>query len=325
MMRPLFAEAVDQRLRWAEWAKTGMMGRVWSEDPVLRGAPESRYKDNLEVGDLFVMVPEFCRLVDHARRAMPDDVRVDAQWLHAPAGWCYLAEPFETPIIGSYRGTNSPPVGSVRAVGWYPIPAGFLLVYQDGTRGPAPPGTTGFLTYTPHGLGFTPFSYFTLVDGDAVGPRVEGYERQARSMTPIRAQRRLADGREHLSYTGAYEDPEGMWKHEIRWTIAALHLMAQRLAVAVPHPLDRAARRRVERTGRLPPPFVRAITLRRLEAARQRDPRGEAVDWQWQWEVTGHWRRKPHSEERIFIAAYVKGPADKPFKTGGLKLFVARR
>ena len=70
------------------------------------------------------------------------------------------------------------------------------------------------------------------------------------------------------------------------------------------------------------------VTLRRLEAARPRNP-VEAQEWNWQWEVRGHWRNQWYAKERVhrqkFIEAYVKGDPTKPFKEHGSKLFVASR
>lgn len=106
--------------------------------------------------------------------------------------------------------------------------------------------------------------------------------------------------------------------------------MAQRLAITVQHPVDRHTHHRAAREGQTAPSFIRVITLRRLEADRQRaGSAGEAPDWQWQWEVRGHWRNQWYPSEGIhkpkFIEAYLKGPEGKPLKPGATKLFAARR
>ncbi|MGH7393698.1 MAG: hypothetical protein ACREM3_30220, partial [Candidatus Rokuibacteriota bacterium] len=117
--------------------------------------------------------------------------------------------------------------------------------------------------------------------------------------------------------------------HEIRWIYTALHLMSQRLSITVRHPTDRATRHRAEREGQEAPPFIDVVTLRRLEAARQRDPQGNNVDWQWQWQVAGHWRDQWYPSEGVhkpkFIESYIKGPADKPLKPDSIKVYVAER
>jgi hypothetical protein len=159
--------------------------------------------------------------------------------------------------------------------------------------------------------GFGCWSYFVLRDGQSVAERVRDFEEKQ------------AAGRYRMA--GRTFDSE----HEIRWAYAALYLMAQRLATQVQHTTDRGTRRRAERNNQVAPPVIRVITLRRLEAARQRQPNPEAIDWRWQWEVRGHWRDQWYPSEGVhkpkFIEAYIKGPPDKPLKPGALKLFTAVR
>jgi hypothetical protein len=117
--------------------------------------------------------------------------------------------------------------------------------------------------------------------------------------------------------------------HEIRWIYTAFHLMAQKLAVQKPITPDRAQRKRAEREGR-EPENIKVISLRRLEQARdQVDREHKIVDWQWQWEVRGHWRNQWYAaageHRQVFIDAYIKGPEDKPLKDPGQRLFVAVR
>lgn len=114
-------------------------------------------------------------------------------------------------------------------------------------------------------------------------------------------------------------------REELRWIYCAFHLMAQPLACVVQQKPDRSARRRAEREGECVPDIVQVITLRRLEADRAKaGDSASAREWKWQWAVRGHWRHQYYRSDDchrwIFIEAYVKGPTDKPFKSG-LKVF----
>lgn len=77
---------------------------------------------------------------------------------------------------------------------------------------------------------------------------------------------------------------------------------------------DRAVRRRAQRAG-LPLDPVRVVTLR--QTTREHQPTGRHVDWSHRWIVDGFWRQQPYGPGRqlrraVYIAPFVKGPADKP-------------
>lgn len=117
--------------------------------------------------------------------------------------------------------------------------------------------------------------------------------------------------------------------HEVRWLFTALYLMSQRLAVQVHTPTPRATRRRMERAKETPPEFIKVITLRRMQQAKERQGPSADVNWHWQWAVRGHWRNQFYATKGIhkpkFVESYIKGPEDKPLKNDTLKLFVAKR
>jgi hypothetical protein len=166
---------------------------------------------------------------------------------------------------------------------------------------------------------FTPLSHFGIQFDGALGPRIESFERWAAR----------GHERDPLITDAPYEDPDGMWRHEVTLAYTVFYLMAQRLAVTPRIETDRHTRRRAEREQQKAPDYIQVVTLRRLEAARQRDPHGHEVDWQWQWTVEPHWRWQwypsANQHKRILIPLYTKGPPDKPFKAPGGKLFAARR
>lgn len=326
-MHPSYIAALETRLRWLEWAKHGPgAGATW-EQKGYHASAMPQFIALLEEGETFYMDPHFGSLVEHAAASMPDTVRFELDWMVRPSGWLYLGAPLAVPLpVGApmedLAGKTTALVG---AVGWRYIPAGANV--RQGMHGPylptEVPGThfMCFLDFQRMGFvkaaGFGAWSFFLLKDGQTLGERIRTFEARVAQEDP---------GSNYASYAGP-EYGEAR-RHEMRWVYAAMHLMAQRLSVRVRHDTDRATRRRLDAPQRPAPPFITVVTLRRLEAARPKQP-SEARDWHWQWEVRGHWRNQWYAAEGIhkpkFIEAYVKGPADKPFKEAGTKLFVARR
>jgi hypothetical protein len=320
-----YITAIEQRLAWLKWCQTGEGQRVWTQLGFEAAIPA--YHHVLETADTFYMAPHFARLVGHARQSVPDELAYDPTWLIAPSGWLWLPEPFKCPTLEQAPSKpgyeNVGPL--VRAVGWRPIPPGTKVRSGlDSTVGEytptiAVPDTTQFLCFQDFSdfaderqKGFGCWSYFMLQPGHTLGSRIELFESKQVHGRYVP----LADRRTHPL-------------HEMRWIFAALYLMAQRLATTVRHETDRATRRRAERQQQQAPPFIRVVTLRRLEEARPKNPTPAEVDWQWQWEVRGHWRNQFFPSENahrpVYIEAYVKGPEDKPLKPGSHKLFAAKR
>jgi hypothetical protein len=324
-MESQYIKAIEQRLEWLTWAQDyghEIWGKIGDQYPEVL----PMYKRTLGHGDTFFMNGKFCDLVDHARKDVPMDLAFDSRWLQAPDGWMWLGKPFTVPtaIVADAEDRTDPLSQHMKefhakegwdvvvsAVGWYHLPPGSKT--REGREVNA--GATEFMFfqdfrhYNPKAVGFGCWSYFILEDGQKLGPRLKQFEDKARKQG------------------GAYLGSEEM--HEIRWLYAALYLMSQRLSVSVRHDTDRHTRRRAERAGRVVPPFIRVITLRRLEMDRKKVGPTVPVDWQWQWEVRGHWRNqffKSTGEHRpVFVESYIKGPEDKPLKPPGLKVFGAVR
>lgn len=104
---------------------------------------------------------------------------------------------------------------------------------------------------------------------------------------------------------------------------ALCYLLRQRVAEETVAHVDRAARRRMAREGKEPPP-VRVIAIRGASAHGGGDGSREYVH---RWIVRGHWRRQWYpsiqSHRPIWITPYVKGPEDAPL-LGGEKVYTAR-
>ncbi len=101
---------------------------------------------------------------------------------------------------------------------------------------------------------------------------------------------------------------------------ALCYLLRQRVAELTTVMPDRAARRRLAREGKEPPP-VRVISLRGASTHGGGDGSREYVH---RWMVRGHWRRQWYrsiqQHRPVWITPYIKGPEDAPL-LGGEKVY----
>lgn len=232
----------------------------------------------------------------------------------------------------------------VAAISWFDASG-----HPTPTKGICPEGTTEFLMYedmnrlweygTPplereearKKIGedaFGMWSFFRLQNGDKLIDRILQFEEQTANPT----KQLVFD-----SNTGAWEEATGVYEkgiqtvksHEIRLVYTAFHLMAQKLAMVVQHPHDRHTRKRFEKERLNWNPWIRLVTLRRLEQHRKEAQERGEVDWHWQWQVRGHWRDQWYPSEqahkKIFIEAYIKGPENKSLKPPTHTIFKAIR
>jgi hypothetical protein len=116
---------------------------------------------------------------------------------------------------------------------------------------------------------------------------------------------------------GDQEIPEGTTAAWALATRAAWRLMRQPLAAETTQRADRAARRRLARTGQAAPD-VRVIHIRRAERGQSPSSRAWSTrEYGVQWWVGGHWRTywcgpgRSRPEDR-WIAPYLAGPEGKP-------------
>ncbi|HEY3033556.1 MAG TPA: hypothetical protein VGJ54_02705 [Streptosporangiaceae bacterium] len=121
----------------------------------------------------------------------------------------------------------------------------------------------------------------------------------------------------------------------LRFFAGCLSFLEQRITTSEQRTVSRFLRRQLEREKHpvfRNVPAVRVIELRR-RAYREHghdEPTGnEAPAWQYQWIVSGHWRRQyyPASDAHKprYIAPYVKGPADRPLKAPAGDVFAVTR
>ncbi len=90
------------------------------------------------------------------------------------------------------------------------------------------------------------------------------------------------------------------------------------------HRLLRAERRDIKRHGGEAEDEVTFVTLRRPETSRPESDHETSVDWKHTWLVSGHYRAQWYPSEQahhvIWIAPYLKGPADAPLLTHAYKV-----
>lgn len=114
-----------------------------------------------------------------------------------------------------------------------------------------------------------------------------------------------------------------------RFAFSFLLFVRQRLLRTRPAPIDRAARRRVDRLAPGHQPIVRVVELRRRVAEVRGDHGHEDIAWTCRWLVRGHWRRQwcptIRAHKPIWITPYVKGPEDKPLKPARATVFAVVR
>jgi hypothetical protein len=135
------------------------------------------------------------------------------------------------------------------------------------------------------------------------------------------------------SHTPEVPDDYGNRLAMVRLVYAASIWLKERLVVASACHIERHRRKQLARdypTLTLTPD-VHLIALRRY--ASETHPRAEgggaAVDWHYRWVVSGHWRELPQPRKKdglttTWVMPHVKGPADKPIKTGSTVYVVKR-
>lgn len=145
-----------------------------------------------------------------------------------------------------------------------------------------------------------------MVDGEGVGPAKQ-------AIPPETLAKMMAEDDQFREQGLDIPPPIGEHTNAARYVHALWLLLGQTLVDAREDPLSRAASKMAGRMN--VPGKVTVIQLRRRET---RKSEGEThVEWQHRWLCRGHWRWQPYANgrvERIWIAPYIKGPSDKPFK-----------
>lgn len=131
-------------------------------------------------------------------------------------------------------------------------------------------------------------------------------------------------------FTSDYEQRLKEWcaasKNALQLFACGCLWLQQKIVTASQAPLDRAARRRLERQDIDPKCLVVELRSKQYTHTSPVDE-SKQVDWAWQWAVRGHWRDQPTKDgtKLIWIHPYLKGPEDKPLKPDAGRVFAVTR
>lgn len=133
------------------------------------------------------------------------------------------------------------------------------------------------------------------------------------ALTGAQVERMLKDDARFAKTGIVVPPPIGSHTNPTRYLHALWLLLGQTISDVREDPLSKAA---AKQAGRMRVPgIVTVVQLRRREGRRSE---GEThVEWMHRWMVRGHWRWQPYGDgtvRRIYIAPFVKGPEDRPFK-----------
>lgn len=301
---------------WTADAKTGERIPASKDTPQTRAYERELYEQSLASKDIYYVGSEFCRLIDSARKTLPDDVNFDRIWMPTMSGWLYAETPIILPpmSVDTFNKSKDGPKRriqiSLSGWGWVTNANGVSFCgFQTG----AVDTDTGEVIQQ-QGPEFFPLTYFTLADGQNLRDRVAVFEKNT------------SEQKDYISYTD-----EDLWQHEVRWIYTAFLMFDQRLLASRKHRVDRAERRRAEKAGREVVEDINVITLRRyLDSAAER-PEGQSdEDWyNVRFEVSGHWRQQYYpstdTHKPKWILPYEKGPKDAPFQEKKKRVFAAVR
>lgn len=116
----------------------------------------------------------------------------------------------------------------------------------------------------------------------------------------------------------------------VRWWASFLLWIDQRIVSVESAPVERHARRRLDReVGADFNRSLKVVLLRRKVGAKDHPDSEPHLEWSCQWVVSGHWRNqyypKRERHEPKWILPYVKGPEDKPLKPPSERVFAVVR
>lgn len=136
---------------------------------------------------------------------------------------------------------------------------------------------------------------------------------------------------EDLTWKG-YVDERTLWETAQlkKFAVAASTFLRQKFLRVEKEPLERHARKRIQRAGGKISD-ISVVHLRKTPDKPKNETEAEAqkIDWQWQWSVKKHVRQQwyPTLQEHlpIVINPYFKGPEDKPLKPRTTPIFLVAR
>lgn len=143
---------------------------------------------------------------------------------------------------------------------------------------------------------YLPNTHFGVRDGDFLNEKIERFESE------------MDKGH------GKYVSND---RHEMRYLMALLLFMNQKVLSRGTTRIDRSARRRAQAAGLAHTDTMQVVSLPKAEqAGGSSEP--QAVEWSCRWIVRGFWRQQwyPSTQTRKprWILPFMKGPEDKPLR-----------
>jgi hypothetical protein len=242
------------------------------------------YAQRLSASTIYWVSPDMCDLIESSMGSLDtNDVALDADIFPHMTGICFLAKTRYGVSINVETGQLDDPI-PIDVISWTPI----IRIGRENDLHPV-----------------------LMIDSWAI------MDHPRTPMFPI-----CHGGSEwelgHPVDTGRLDQTEAMVASatDDRRFLLALHALMASPGITETETItpDRAAQRRMKRAG-IPSGEVKVVYVR--GSRRDHQPTGEHGNYSCRWAVSGHWRNQPYGPGRklrrpIWIAPYIKGPADAP-------------
>ncbi len=296
--------ALDMQAKMRHWVATD--GQVWFNDSALsdlgmkarsgiaNGSQAVRdCAVSLESANTYFWGDNVCRLLEATAGSMPDWALLD--FMLPEDGFFWFEKPLVLPL---WDGQMVP----LLAISWCSssadVQGGRHFIFWEGLD-----------TYC------IPLTIFTWPFNV---PRTTVYKGRAERLF-------VRDDDSGLDYSDAVEHSEARDDLLLRYLAAAVSFIEQRLLFVSHERPDRATRRR---SPAIEHATIRVVELRRKHASHDGGV-SAAREWANQWMVAGHWRNQWYPSlqrhQPKWIAAYTKGPDDKPMKPPTARVFAVVR
>ncbi|HYW25765.1 MAG TPA: hypothetical protein VE953_16455 [Terriglobales bacterium] len=301
-MASRYAQALEQQRRFARWLATPDGVRAFFDRSPDQVSMRSFYQGErltLAAADPYHWLPEMCDLLEQVSAEMPPwTLRREA--LPTDFGFCW----FEAPLPST--------------VGFPHVVALTWGVHRARAGPPARPDTLLIGVYGGDPRDWQrirPLLNLTWEQGTRI--TMEDLDPDAAGERP--------PGR--VPVFESAEQRRAAWRFFL-YVAAIFALLEQRILVARPEGIDRAALRRLKKAKARTPPAILVVRLRRAVHEGD-DADGHPRAWTCRWIVRGHWRQQfyPSSGEYrpIFILPYIKGPDDMPLRAPAERVFAVVR
>lgn len=271
--------------------------------------PRSFWTVPLRYGETYYWSPEICQLIHgSAEQLDPTPWTLTREALPATSGFFYCHRPIA-----------DTPLGPLRGLAWT------LAFAEIGER-------RWDLIINPQGRGSP---------DTAIGIMLSWYVERSERISPAGLSI-WRFGEDHITEPGMPVEvgnsehydratlDEMMRRHKAALSTMLAFIQQRILYPSRPHRPDRTTRKIAERERPEQAPTLRVVELRRRQRPDYVPPtEHKDVDWQVQWVVRGFWRNQFYPSldrhQPRWIAPYVKGPLDKPFKTPKPEIFLVDR